>query len=107
MERNSLNDPPAVENHPAGNRKVTKDTGRSARAEGRRGVPKADTAGVYADRPYERNLTQRGRRFISIDIDSALLARIDAQRGAVRRGVFLDSLLSRAIDSQEGQQTMT
>lgn len=51
----------------------------------------------YADRPYERNLTNNGRRFISVDLDASLLERVDQLRGKDRRGIILDQLLAAAI----------
>jgi hypothetical protein len=65
---------------------------------GRKTVPSAqpNNAG-YADRPYERNLTQKGRRFISVDLDASVLERVDQLRGKDRRGIFLDQLLDAAI----------
>src|SRR3546814_8574998 len=42
----------------------------------------------YSDRPYEKRLTQSGRRFISVDVDANLLEILDKNRGKLRRGVF-------------------
>lgn len=55
---------------------------------------------VYSDRPYEKRLTESGRRFISIDIDAKLLENLDRNRGKDRRGKFLDKLLADAFDGE-------
>jgi hypothetical protein len=57
-------------------------------------------AEVYADRPYEKRLTETGRRFISVDVDARLLDQLDRARGKDRRGVFLDKLLATLLVGQ-------
>lgn len=66
----------------------------------RQAVPSAKESGSYADRPYEANLLKSGRRFISVDLDSDLLSKIDTLRGKKRRGVMLDELIAQAIASE-------
>src|SRR3546814_19032566 len=56
----------------------------------------------YSDRPYEKRLTQSGRRFISVDVDATLLEILDQNHGKLRRGVFLDRLLSKASAGGKG-----
>lgn len=60
----------------------------------------------YAERPYERRLTNSGRRFISVDIDTNLLDRIDRDRGKLRRGAYLDKLIAQAF-AGEGDPRMS
>src|SRR3546814_12323190 len=60
----------------------------------------------YSDRPYEKRLTQSGRRFISVDVDANLLEILDKNRGKLRRGVFLDRLLSKEFAGGKGDNLM-
>src|SRR3546814_20901214 len=57
----------------------------------------------YSDRPYEKRLTQSGRRFISVDVDANLLEILDKNRGKLRRGVFLDRLLNKEFAGGKGR----
>jgi hypothetical protein len=61
----------------------------------------------YSDRPYEKRLTQSGRRFISVDIDAKLLENLDEKRGKLRRGAYLDRLLSKEFAGGEGDLRMS
>src|SRR3546814_840041 len=61
----------------------------------------------YSDRPYEKRLTQSGRRFISVDVDANLLEILDKNRGKLRRGVFLDRLLSKEFAGGKGDNLMS
>lgn len=68
-------------------------------------TPEADARG-YENRPYERRLAQNGRRFISVDVDAHLLENIDRKRGKLRRGAYLDRLLTE-IFASEGDLRMS
>src|SRR3546814_16248426 len=61
----------------------------------------------YSDRPYEKRLTQSGRRFISVDVDANLLEILDKNRGKLRRGVFLDRLLCKEFDGGKGDTLLS
>lgn len=57
----------------------------------------------YAGRPYERRLSDSGRKIVSLDLDATLVSEIDrlssAQRN--RRGLTIDALLRIALSSPE------
>lgn len=68
--------------------------------------PRADD-GPYSDRPYERDLVNRGRRIVSLDLDATLLDQIDdlRRKDGVRRGLQLDRLLRIALSAPEAAMT--
>lgn len=67
----------------------------------------ADTAsskkdvGAYATRPYERHITDSGRKMVSLDLDGSLVDLIDKIRGKQRRGLMIDDLIRKGLTVAE------
>jgi hypothetical protein len=58
---------------------------------------------AYADRPYERKLSDNGRKIVSLDLDADLVDEVDRIRSSnrLRRGLTIDALLRIALSSPE------
>lgn len=58
---------------------------------------------AYADRPYERKLSDNGRKIVSLDLDADLVDKVDRIRSSKghRRGLTIDALLRIALSSPE------